>query len=137
MKRIVCLFYLLFTLAGVSYAQSSRIEKVALDKVSMLPEVKSFMKTAKASKPALMIAGTPGKNSKYYWVKVGISDFDMFRTTYDFQVDPKTTEIFYLDMMVEEGPKVITLKLWRKWYHTRGFNQMHTFKAGNLVVINN
>ena len=54
MKRIFCSLYLLFAISAVVYSQSNKTEKIILDKVAALPEVRSFLKTAKASKPMLM-----------------------------------------------------------------------------------
>jgi hypothetical protein len=113
-KRILfSLFWLLSYF--LTYAQNSRIEKVILDKVAALPEVRSFFKTAKKTQPALMIAGTPDKNRKYYWVKVGLSNLGIFRTSFDLYVDPKTYEVFYADYMTERGEQLLTLEQWRKW----------------------
>lgn len=136
MKYIFCV-WILFSFTCAAYCQSSKSEQVILGKVAALPEVKSFMKNSRASKPEIIMESTPDKNLKYYWVKVGVSNLDMFRTRYDFYVDPKTFEIYYLDMMVEEGPTHITLKLWRRYNNTKEFNnQMHTYKNGKLVVLN-
>ncbi|MES2062668.1 MAG: hypothetical protein V4456_12155 [Bacteroidota bacterium] len=137
MKTAFYLFVLMLALCYNANGQGTKTEGIILDKVATLPEVRSFIKTAKASHPALMIAGQPDKDFKYYWVKVGINNFDMFRTNYNFYVDPKTYEIFYFDTMADEGPQVISLKLWRRWYHTKGYNQMHTYKAGRLIVLSN
>jgi hypothetical protein len=135
MKRRFYIFsLLLFAFAGATHAQSNKLEDIILKKVTALPEVESFMVAAKASKPLVMIAREPDKDFKYYWVKAGISNFDMFRTSYDFYVDPKTFSIFYLDMMVDQSPQVIPLKFRRRWYHTKGYNEMHTYKNGTLVV---
>ncbi|MET3979350.1 hypothetical protein ABIB62_001936 [Mucilaginibacter sp. UYP25] len=128
---------ILFTFPIKTYCQNSKSERIILSKVAALPEVRSFMKTARASKPQLMMEGTPGRDSKHYWVKVGLSNLDMFRTQYDFHVDPKTSEIFFLDRMVKEGPTAITLKQWREYYRSEAFNnKMHTYKKGKLVVVN-
>ncbi|RYU89995.1 hypothetical protein EWM62_10645 [Mucilaginibacter terrigena] len=136
MKYLFCLL-ILFAIPTITYCQNNKSERIALSKIAALPEVKSFMKNAKASKPEMMSDLTAEKGFKYYWVKVGLGNMDMFRTRYDFYVDTKTFEIFFLDMMVEEGPTRITLKQWRRYNNTKEFNnKMHTYKNGDLVVSN-
>ena len=137
MKRILCSLYLLFAISAVVYSQNNKTEKIILDKVATLPEVRSFLKTAKASKPMLMIAGEPNIDSKYYWVKVGISNMDIFRTSYNFYLAPKNYQVYFMDTMVDSGNNILTLKQWRHWRTTQGFNQMHIYKNGKLVVLNN
>jgi hypothetical protein len=137
MKHILCSLYLLFAISAAVYSQNNKAEKIILDKVAALPEVRSFLKTAKASKPMVMIAGEPDKDFKYYWVKVGISNMDIFRTSYNFYVDPKTLKVFYKDTMVDEGDDMLTLQQWRQLRATKGFNQMHIYKNGKPVVLNN
>lgn len=141
MKAIVLLsFLLLFSIlsSGQSLHQTkkTKLEYLILEKVNALPEVKAFfLHTPKSYKPALMIAGEPNSNSKYYWVKMGISNFDMFRTTKSFVVDPKTFKIRYMDTMCDSGNCIITLQQWRRWRKTSGWNKMHIYKHGKLVVL--
>jgi hypothetical protein len=118
--------------------KKEKLETIVLDKVYALWEVKSFLlKTPKSYKPTLMIAAEPNPASKYYWVKVGISNFDIFRTNYNFYVNPKTFEIFYWDQLCDSENCNITLQQWRHWRNTPGFNKMHTYKQGKLVVLTN
>jgi hypothetical protein len=137
MKHILCSLYFLLAISGAAYSQHNKAGDVILDKVAALPEVKSFIKIAKAPKPMLMIAGEPTKDSKYYCVKAGISNMDIFRTSYNFYVDPKTLKVFYKDIMVDEGDDILSLQQWRHWRTTQGFNQIHLYKNGKLIVLNN
>lgn len=115
-------------------AKKEKAEQVILDQVRKLPEIKSFFhNTPKSYKPAIIIAGEPDSVSKYYWVKVGISNFDMFRTNFNFYIDPKTFEIRYLDELCNSGKCMITLQQWRHWRKTTGWKYPHTYRAGKLL----
>ena len=62
---------------------------------------------------------------------------DIFRTSYNFYVDPKNYQVYFMDTMVDSGNNILTLKQWRHWRTTQGFNQMHIYKNGKLSVLNN
>jgi hypothetical protein len=109
----------------------------ALEIIAALPEVKDFMRnTPEDHQPDMMLAGEPDSTTKYYWVKVGISNLDLFRTSYNFYVDLKTMDIRYWDQL-DENDSYITLKQWRHWRKTPGWTQRHTYKNGKLVVWSN
>jgi|GEM_PF-1665068 len=135
------LLLLPFTLSNsfrhVHSDQNQSIEDKLLKKVGDLYEVKQFMITAKASKPALMVARVPDKDFKYYWIKVGLSNFDQFRTTYDFYVEPKTLKISYLDLMIDDGNNrtaIITLWQWRHFRRHPAFKKMHYYRNGKIIA---
>jgi len=110
---------------------------LALKKIRALPEVKAFMRYAKKSEPIVMIAGGPDSTRKYYWIKSGICNFGMFRTSDDFLVDPKTSEIYFYDIALEDEPgdKIATLKQWRRWRSDPRFWKPHIFKRGKIVAL--
>jgi hypothetical protein len=64
--------------------KNNKAERSALAQINALYEVKDFMRYASKSMPRLMVAEEPDSTSKYYWIKLGISNFDMFRTSDDF-----------------------------------------------------
>jgi hypothetical protein len=127
MKRIPFLLFWLL-LYSLGYAQNIKTEKAILKKVIALPEFKLFFDTAKKSRPQLMIAGTPDKNRKYYWVKVGLANLEIFRTSFNLYVDPKGFKIYYLDSFTTSGTKLITLEQWRKWRNLPLWQQLHCYK---------
>lgn len=86
--------------------------------------------------PELMLSGEPDSASKYYWVKVGVSNFDMFRTTHDFFIEPKAMKIYYWDQFEQSDPiYLVSLQQWRYWRRKPGWNKPHTFKNGKLVLV--
>ena len=138
-RRFNTILLLIFAFAGVTDAQSNKIEDIVLKKVTALPEIRSFMETAKASKPLVMIASGPDKDFKYYWVKAGISDFDIFRASYNFYVDPKTCEIFYVDFFTIKGNEgILTLKQWRHLRTVAGWDKPHYYikTRKSLALVN-
>jgi len=106
-------------------------------KIQMLPEVVEFLRTTpKSYKPTLLLSGEPDSTSKYYWVKVGISNFDMFRTNFNFYIDPTTGKILYWDELCDdEAIYLITLQQWRYWRTKPGWIKLHSYKHGKLVVL--
>lgn len=117
----------------------NKAEKSALAEISALYEVKNFMRYASKDMPRLMVAGEPDSTRKYYWIKLGISNFDMFRTTHDFFVDPKTKKIYLWDPMDNSGDDLfhlISLQQWRYWRRDPRFQKSHTLKNNKLVVLN-
>lgn len=134
-------FILVFFVSGVKSAACQtkiiRSGDWAIARVRALPEVKAFLlETPKSNKPTVMLAGEAGSTAKYYWVKVGISNFDMFRTTYDFYVDPKTAKIYYWDQLCDDAPMyLISLQQWRYWRKIPGWQKLHSYKHGKLVVL--
>jgi hypothetical protein len=118
--------------------QKKNTEAVILTKIYALPEVKEWFETAKKSKPELIV-GEPdpqskSSQSKYYSVQVGIGNFDMFRTNWWLYVDPKTYKIYYWDQS-DTANSLITLQQWRYWRNKPGFNSMHYYKAGKMMVL--
>jgi hypothetical protein len=143
MKYFICLLSLFIaapcfiTKTQSKATHKKRDEQWAVAQISALPEVKAFMRYAKKSDPLVMIAGDPDSTRKYYWVKVGVSNFGMFRTSDDFLIDPKTSEIYFwnIALELEKGDKTATLKQWRQWRSDPRFWKPHTFKNGKLIAL--
>ena len=117
--------------------KNNKAERSALAQINALYEVKDLMRSSK-SKPRLMVAGEPDSTSKYYWIKLGISNFDMFRTSDDYFVDPKTKKIYLWDQMDNSGDipiHLISLQQWRYWRRDPRYHNFHTFKNNKLVVL--
>ena len=112
----------------------------ALERIKALPEVKQFMKDTRRDKPKVMIAGVPDSSNRYYWIKEGINNFEMFRTSTDFFIDPKTNKILVWDQMNVTNDKemyLVSLQRMRKWGQTPGWAKPHIFKGDKLIVVNN
>jgi len=112
----------------------AKIEAIVLDKIHALPEISTFFRKYRKEEP-IMMDQEPNPGCKYYFVQVGLSNLDQFRSSYSFYVDPKTFKIFYWDTMDDSGTAMITLAQWRYWRHDHRFNEMHTFRHGKLVVL--
>lgn len=117
-----------------SYHSKNQTEKIILNKIQELPEVKEWFKTTRKSEPDIMI-NLPDSTRKYYWFQVGLSNLDMFRTSYHLFVDPKTYKIYFLDFLDESGGKLIPLKQWRYWRLKPEFNKPHKWANGELIVL--
>ncbi|MFD0764082.1 hypothetical protein ACFQZI_04420 [Mucilaginibacter lutimaris] len=128
MKYILCL---LIWLPGIAYCQTNISEQIILSKVAAMPEVKSFMKKARASQPQITIERTPEKDFKYYWVKVGLSNLGMYRTASNFYVDPEVYKIYYVDNMTGQGEQLLTLTQWRKWRKLSVWQKWHCYQHKN------
>jgi hypothetical protein len=113
-----------------------KIENIALSKVGALPEVKAYMQKYAGKHPALLLNDNPDPSFNYYTVKLGLNSDDMFHYECTFFVDPKTYQVYYWDAL-NDSDKGITLQQWRHWRNTPGFNKMHTYKHGKLVVLTN
>lgn len=107
----------------------------ALVAIAELPETKAQFKASAKLEPALNIAGEPESGKPYYWIKVGISNFDMFRTTENYYYYPKTGQIFYLDW-VNADFQTISLRQWRYWRTKPAWHKDHVYKHGKLVAKN-
>jgi hypothetical protein len=119
------------------YSQNSNLEEKAMAKVRQLEEVKSFMATAKANNPTLLIGTSPENPFKYYWIQVGLNNQEQIRTAYHLYVDPKTLKVFYVDFMVSDGKKgmeIITLAQWRHFRQYPAFNKMHYYRNGKIIA---
>jgi hypothetical protein len=114
-------------------SKNTKLKDLLLAKVHSLPEVKEWFKTVKKSKPELVL-NEPNAGSRYYGVQVGISNLGMFRTIYWLYINPKTFKIYYWDQLDSANSKV-TLQQWRYWRGKPGWNKMHYYKAGKLVVL--
>lgn len=117
-----------------SYHPKNKIEKQVLAKVNDLPEIKEWLKTAKYSKPDILM-NDPDSKSKYYSFQVGLNNLDMFRTNYWLYVDPKNLEIYYWDQLNIMDNQMITLEQWRHWRTKPGFQKQHIYKNNKLVTI--
>jgi len=109
---------------------------IILAKMNSMPEVRNFIIKNKKERAALMIAREPDLSFKYYWVKLGISNFDMFRTTINYYVYPINLKIYVVDVMDTSGWGLISLKQWRKLCADRRlFNRLHIIKAGKIIPV--
>ena len=115
--------------------KETKVEDEVLSKINELPEVRNFIRKNKAEKAALIIAREPDPAFKYYWVKPGISNIDMFRTSDDFYIYPKTLKIYFLDLSDTSGSAIIPLQRWRKLRSDPLFFKPHTFKAGKMIPV--
>ena len=104
-----------------------------------MAETKDFLITAKRSKPVVVVLGPDSDYNYYWWVKVGIGNFDMLRTSFDLLIDPNTLKVYYLDNYMADsegaGLKLITLRQWRKWRTTPAWQKVHHYKDGKLVAL--
>lgn len=136
MKILATLLF--FLVCTTAFAQSPTIvdplEKKVLSIIRTLPEVESFYKTSRNDKPTTIINDKPGAGLKYYWVRVGTSNFDQLRTNFNFLVNPKTFRVYYLDEFTESGTKIITLQQWRLWRTKPAWQKIHNYKNGRLVL---
>lgn len=126
----------------VSYpSQKEKLENIILAKVGALAEVKSYMHNNKASKPILMIDREPDSTYKYYCVAMGISNFDMFRISERFCVDPRTLKVYFWDVFADDTgfsySAIIPIEKWRILRKTPGWNKPHTYRQGKLVALAN
>lgn len=109
-------------------SQKKGAGKIALDKVSDLPEVADYLRRYEKRKAMAVLYNSPGDNFKYYSIKVGITDIGLLSTNFDFYVDPKTYQIFYADHMTEQGEQLLTLEQWRKWRRLPVWQKWHCYK---------
>ncbi|WP_158989035.1 hypothetical protein [Mucilaginibacter sp. L196] len=147
--RIICLLTL-FALVIAANAQNrhraatpqtkqEKMEAHALASINTLYEVKDFIKYHKKSEPLVMLDGDPDTIWNYYQVKVGISNYDMMRTSFHFFVAPKTFKIYIWDILDDSGVvpiHLISLQRWRRWRADPRFNGFHTFKNNKIIVLN-
>jgi hypothetical protein len=140
-KQYLLLFFIwvnCITIQAQNQQHQKRDEQWALALIKALPETKQFMKDAKRDKPKVIIAGTPDSTNKYYWVKEGIDNYDMFRTSTDYFIDPTTNKIFVWDKMNVTDNKemnLVSLHLMRKWGSTHGWAKPHIFKGSKLIIV--
>lgn len=117
---------------------NEKLEAKVLAKLRTLPEVKEFLRDAKQD-PGLLIQGEPKPGFKYYWVQLGIGMNDMFRSTINYCVDPKTLDVYYWDVFADDlgfsDSAIIPLSYWRQIRNTPGWDKRHTYKHGKLVVL--
>ncbi|MES2279253.1 MAG: hypothetical protein V4592_24690 [Bacteroidota bacterium] len=147
MKPVIIALMMLFIARGIAaqgnpktdQTKKEKLENVVLGKVSALWEVKAFMRRARASKPMLMISSEPDSTFKYYAVSMGASNFDIFRTTERFCVDPQTLKVYYWDVMADDAgfsnSAIIPITQWRLLRTTPGWQKPHTYKHGKLVAL--
>lgn len=138
----VCYFVFIQVIFAVSNCTASccdgregdkKTEAKILSALKRLPEVSGFLKKYKREKAMLVVQRTPDSTFKYYWVSVGISNFDMFRTASHFYVNPKTFQIYYLDFSDWSGMGLVPLRQWRRLRNDPRFNELHKIKAGKLI----
>ena len=108
-------------------------EKMVLAKIRAIPEVRTYLKDNKKDEAMLMVARNPELGYKYYWIKVGVGNLGMFRTSYNFYVDPKTSKITIWDQL-DSASSNISLKRWRYWRNKPGYYDNHYYKNGKLIV---
>lgn len=148
MIRKYAIYALVFALILPCFFAKARIKSLGTQQVSeakitgivaALPEVKKYLNENKSLHPLVYFFQGPTTAVPYCWVKVGISSGDKFWASHHFFVQPNTYKVFYRDMMANSiDPKnsLLTLEQWRKWRSTPGYQKMHTYKDGKLVVLN-
>jgi hypothetical protein len=120
-----------FTYSGKKHAylfQNKDRGRIALDKVSELPEVSDYLRRYENRKAMAVLRQSPDKDFKYYCVKVGISDMGMLSTNFTFYIDPKTCQIFYADYFTEQGEQLLTIAQWRKLRKLPVWKKWHCYK---------
>lgn len=142
MKYVFYFIVVILSLSPKVKAQlknSSEYTKSSIEKrIRMLPETKSFFKTAKGSNPVIIVDTEPDELMGGYWhAVVGIQNADQLRPNFDFYVDAKTMKVYYLDTYTYSGTKLITLRQWRKWRKQPAWQKMHTYTKGNFVFDQN
>jgi len=123
-----------------SYKPKNKTEKLIISKIRALPEIKEWYRVAKKSKPDLIIndpdPSSTSSITKYnYSIQVGLSNLDMFRTSYYLYIDPKTFKIYYWDQLDDADDPIITLQQWRYWRKRPEFDKPHKWSNGKLVVL--
>jgi hypothetical protein len=144
MKPVIIALLMLFITRGIlaqvnpkpHQTKKEKLENTVLDKVNALWEVKAYMQKYAGKHPALLLKDNPDSSFNYYTVKLGLNSDDMFHYECTFFVDPKTYQVYYWDAL-NDSNKGITLQQWRHWRNAPGFNKMHTYKHGKLVVLTN
>lgn len=132
---IVIFFLAISVCLAQKQPKTNRIAKLMMARIRALPEVQEFFRGCpKSYKPALIIEAEPDLKSRFYWIKVGMSNFDMFRTNFNFYIDPGTNKIYYWDQLNEMDNPIITLTQWRYWRTKPGFKKPHVYKNGKLIV---
>ncbi|MBD1387687.1 hypothetical protein IDJ75_20555 [Mucilaginibacter rigui] len=135
---LIILFFAFAELLQATAQQSHKKDggRVALDKVSSLPEVRDFLREYQNRKAIAILNGSPDKDSKYYSVKVGISDMGMLSTNFNFYIHPKTYEIFYADYFTDQGEQILTLTQWRRFRKLPVWQKWHcyNYKGKNLII---
>jgi hypothetical protein len=124
--------------AQKTYHSNKRDEKWAIELIAALPEVKDFMRYARKNKPQLMVEDDPGPVTKYYCIAVGIGNFNMFRTTMRYYIDPKTCRIYIDDVMDNSTDAlwhIIPLEKYRHWRYDPRFRNYHTFKGNKIIAL--
>lgn len=123
------------------YKPKNQTEKLIIEKIKALPEMKAYLKINKNEEPDLLInppdsTAEPASDAhNLFSFQVGISNLDMFRTSYWLYVNPKNLNVFYDDFFDESGSKLITLKQWRYWRHKAGLYSNHKWVNGKLVLV--
>jgi hypothetical protein len=112
----------------------SKIENSILSRLNRLPEVRSFIRKGKKEGAMLIVERKPGSTFKYYWVKLGLSNFDIFRTATDFYVNPKTHKIYFLDLMDNSGEALVPLQQWRRLRSDPRFYKLHKIEADKIIL---
>jgi hypothetical protein len=117
-----------------SYQPKNKTERLILAKIRALPEVRDFYNYVKNDKPDFMINPPESSSNNCYAMQVGIDYGDVFHTYFWLLIDPKTFKIYYWDLPVESGSGIITLQQWRYWRTKPGFDKVHVYKNGRLIV---
>ncbi|QHS57780.1 hypothetical protein GWR56_20335 [Mucilaginibacter sp. 14171R-50] len=115
---------------------NKKVKLSIINKVKSLRETKLFFKDASAAKPLIITDDEPNPTFNNYWgVQVGISNMDMFRTSFHFYVDPKTLNVYYLDTFTDSGLQLLTLPQWRQWRKKAAWKNLHYYKySGDKLI---
>jgi len=141
MRSVFIVAICLILYRGTAFAQTQVVDKEhltkkelwAINKIAALREVKAFMHYAAKNQPELMFYGDPKPGYPYYWIKMGIGNFDQFRTTTNYYVNAVTGKIYLWDIMNEDDPfRMISLERSRT---DPRVHKPHIFKNGKLIIV--
>src|ERR1700744_4939014 len=133
-REFFCFLLMSICISDFGSAYQSPQDKLVLEKVKALPEIKAWLSSKPKAGKADLQLNSPGEGSKYYGIQVGVMEPERFRSYYWLYVDPKNYRIYYWDMLDTANSK-ITLTQWRYWRNKPGFNKNHYFKNGKLILM--
>lgn len=106
----------------------TKTEKLVLDKLRSLTEIKDHYKMKGEGKPDIMI-DAPDSDFKNYRFQVGFLFPEIFRTYFWLSIDPKTLQVYYIDFD-DEGMQDIPIEKWRYWRNRPEFKKLHKWVKG-------
>lgn len=135
--NLVCLLFFAMNCHGQdlvsTYKPKSNTEKLVINKLKSLPEIRSRHSSSQEAHADIMI-DPPDSSNKYYRFQIGFDYRDRFATNYWLSINPKTLQVYYSDFD-DEGVQDITLEKWRYWRKKPEFQKRHKWVKGKLVVL--